>query len=136
MLLHLHIQLLAYLSLKKTTTLGSPSTCCECWLASEKILKRHIYWLVWITVYLLDERRNNNIASFYDICCTSTNLSIHSLICSIEMRKHNITMNHIEKKMQSCVVSREGIIWGVLNDYTLYRDKYLCQDYGCVDSVA
>ena len=62
------------------------------------------------TYILITMRRNNNIASFYDICYTSNNLSSHSLICTREIRKNNIAMNHIEKKMQSCVVSREGRI--------------------------
>ena len=62
------------------------------------------------TYILITMRRNNNNASFYDICCTSNNLSSHSLICSKEINKQNIVMNHIEKKMQSCVVSREGRI--------------------------
>ena len=62
------------------------------------------------TCILITMRRNNNNASFYGICCTSNNLSSHSLICRREIRKHNIAMNHIEKKMQSCVVSREGRI--------------------------
>ena len=62
------------------------------------------------TYILITMRINNNNASFYGICCTSNNLGSHSLMFSGEIRKQNIAMNHIEKKMQSCVVSREEII--------------------------
>ena len=50
------------------------------------------------TYILITMRRNNNNASFYGICCTSNNLSSHILICRRQFRKHNIAMNHIEKK--------------------------------------